>query len=211
MKVTTVKSARKAIGKCGKCGCELPKGSAYRWWKFRYGGKRIRCTKPGCAPKGSELVNSPYISGCMAAQESMEEALGSATCVADVQSALESAAEEITNMGEEARASFDNMPENLQMGGTGEMLEGRADACESLASELESAAGELEEDDARDLDPEDEDDWVTAIEAQGVERDEGESDEDWAQRCRDAVAEENGSRLLAACEKAGDVEWEYES
>lgn len=61
MRVTTVQAARKPQGTCGRCGITIDKGDSYRWWKFRYGGRRIRCTKPTCAPKRSELTQNEVL------------------------------------------------------------------------------------------------------------------------------------------------------
>jgi hypothetical protein len=43
------------------------------------------------------------------------------------------------------RERFDNMPEGLQQGDTGQALEANADACSSAQSELESLADEVED------------------------------------------------------------------
>jgi len=53
-------------------------------------------------------------------------------------------AEQIRELGEECGESFDNMPEGLQQGDTGQLLEERRDGCEGWADEVESACDEAE-------------------------------------------------------------------
>lgn len=46
--VHTVKKCRKSPGDCGRCGRTIKKGEPYIHWKFRYGGKRVRCLECPC-------------------------------------------------------------------------------------------------------------------------------------------------------------------
>lgn len=57
---------------------------------------------------------------------------------------LKSYAEALRELGEECGESFDNMPEGLQQGETGQLLEERRDGLDSWADEVESAADEWE-------------------------------------------------------------------
>ena len=52
---------------------------------------------------------------------------------------LRSLAETLRELGSEQQESFDNMPEGLQQGDTGQMLEERANNCETWADEIEQA------------------------------------------------------------------------
>lgn len=122
--------------KCGKCGADIPKGSAYLWWKFRFGGKYIRCSKPECAPKGSDLTQSEYLG----AAADFEDSFNSAEDL-DV---LREIADEIRNLGQEQEDKRSNMPDSLQESDTGNLLQERAEACENTASEIESACDDAE-------------------------------------------------------------------
>jgi hypothetical protein len=51
----------------------------------------------------------------------------------------------IRELGEEQGEKFDNMPEGLQQGDTGQLLEERRDGCESWAGEIESACDAYDE------------------------------------------------------------------
>ena len=68
-RVNRVKKARKDQGSCGRCRTPLPAGSAYRWWKFRHGGKHKRCMAEKCRPRASELTGSEFLSAVYSAQE----------------------------------------------------------------------------------------------------------------------------------------------
>jgi len=71
-RVTTVKKSRKSPGKCFRCDKTIPKGAGYRWWKFRFGRKVIRCLK--CPyPRPSELTRSDKLSRIYEASEAIEE------------------------------------------------------------------------------------------------------------------------------------------
>lgn len=121
------------------------KGEPYYWWKFRYGGKRYSKERP----PGSALINSPFL---RTAAEIGEEIAVMAPEDADhFETLRDDFAQRIRELGEEAQGSFDNLPEGLQQGPTGELLEGRSETCEEWASNIEGI--EVEEPD--DLDRED--------------------------------------------------------
>ena len=76
MRIHVVMKSRKDQGNCGKCGIELPKGSSYRWIKFRFGPKRKRCSRHECRFRGSDMTTSDKISDLYSAQEQIEDAMG---------------------------------------------------------------------------------------------------------------------------------------
>lgn len=73
-RITHVKRARKNVGHCGKCSAGIRRGDPYYWLSFRFGGKRIRCAKPGCKFMRSDTTQSK-LSTVYAAQEHAEELL----------------------------------------------------------------------------------------------------------------------------------------
>ena len=126
-----VRKARKDYPREG-----IKAGETYYYTKLKLqrGGQVKRSKTPF---KPSQLTNSPFKSGWLAVQEAWEESGKDGE-------AIRAAAEALTSLGEDTRGSFDNMPEGLQQGDTGQQLEARADACENAASELESLADEFE-------------------------------------------------------------------
>lgn len=125
------RTARKDYPKSG-----IKKGDVYYYTKLKLqrGGIEKRSLTPF---KPSQLTNSPFKGGFYAAQEGWEASEKSAEDI-------RAAAEAIRDLGTEAQGSFDNMPEGLQQGDTGQTLEARATACEEKADELEGLADELE-------------------------------------------------------------------
>lgn len=158
-RVNTVAKARKSPGKCGMCGKEIPAGAGYRYWKFRYGGKHLRCMN--CPPpKTSELTSNAKISSLLAAQEYAEEAIdkwekdpGDAESLTSI---LEECAGSIREVAEEFRESAQAIEDGFQhetemsaeMNDKGENLDSAADELESTQIEdfeEEGEEGETEE------------------------------------------------------------------
>jgi hypothetical protein len=154
--VTVVQKAKKEQGACGRCGDKIDAGSPYRWWKFRYGGRRIRCMKPGCSPRRSHLTNSDKLSRCYAAGEAIEDAINAfrdSKEISDLRSALEEAASEARDVAEEYRESAQNIEDGFNHPTQqSEELAEKADNLESQADEIDSVASNLEEFDAESVD-----------------------------------------------------------
>jgi len=156
-RVNKVEKARKAPGSCAKCGKKIQAGAPYRWWKFRYGGKRLRCME--CpSPRPSELTNSDKLSRCYEAGESISDAIEAFRKdyeIENLRGAMEEAAGQIREVAEEYRESAANVESGMNGNRMPicDELEEKADNLESKADEIESAAGDLEEfdeDQARD-------------------------------------------------------------
>jgi len=148
-RVNTVKKARKSPGDCPKCSKKIAKGMAYIWWKFRYGGKRIRCAS--CPrPRQSELTNSDKLSRCYATGEAVGDAIDAFRKDYDeesLRSALESAAEELREVAQEYRDSADNVESGMNGNRMPicDELEEKADNLEGKADELDDAAANIQE------------------------------------------------------------------
>lgn len=154
----------------------IKKGETYYSWKFRYGGPR----KSKTYPEPSQLTNSPFLQTVYGAAEQIDEA--------EDADALRSIAQEVRDAGEECQSSLDNMPEGLQQGSTGELLQTRIDNCEAWADEIERVADDLEEKLGEIDDKEDEqaslrsqrDEWEALSEEEQDAADEPEEPEaDW--------------------------------
>lgn len=145
-----VKAARKAYPEAG-----INKGDSYWWWQFRHGPKRRSKTRP----RASQLTQSAYLSTLYGLREQVEDfALPDDGTEKDKLAALKEFIDnlrpDVEGLGEECQNSLDNMPDSLQDGDTGQMLQERIDSCEEAASELDSIidrcdeAMETEEDEA---------------------------------------------------------------
>jgi hypothetical protein len=140
--------------------------SYYHWsMKTAYSSvKRLSKTPP----KPSQMTLSEFWSQVYELQEDFESR---AADFDDIESMKDDAASRIREIGEECREKFENMPEGLQQGSSGELLEQRADSCEEAADAIES----LDQPDESDFDNPDEfeegsDDFEAALEEWKQER-----------------------------------------
>lgn len=104
----------------------------YTKLKLQRGGLVKRSLTPF---KPSQLTNSPFKSGWLSTQEEWEAGDKDGE-------AIRAASEALTGLGQEAQESFDNMPEGLQQGDTGQQLEARSSTCEDVAGQLDGLADE---------------------------------------------------------------------
>lgn len=151
-RVTHVTRARSAYT-CEKCGDAIPKGSPYQHATpgFR-GRKKIRCTKPSCNFRTSDLCTS-NMQGAYLAQEGFEDEIGNCASVEDVKAALEAYAEglrETASLYEEASSNWaGGQSSNEEWDEKAEMLNGAADELEDFDWEPEA-----DEDDESETDEE---------------------------------------------------------
>ncbi len=115
-----------------------PKGETYYTWKFNYGGAHRSRTYP----LPSQLTQSEFLSTVYAAGETIS-GLDYSCSADDLEAYISDATSLIEEARDQAQESFDNMPEGLQQGDTGQLLESRVEACDEMLSELEGV--DLEE------------------------------------------------------------------
>lgn len=147
---------------CEKCRNQIGKGESYRWFKvgFRSRYKHIRCNRPECTPRQSEMTASK-MAGVYAAIEDAESALSGLAPgeVSDIESILQTAGEGIEEVADEYREAGEASPTGLVFG---EDLNERADEISDAANELQSWSPSEDEpdydscdEDHHDEDPED--------------------------------------------------------
>lgn len=120
------------------------KGEEYFWWVNKTGLRSSVKRMSKTRPKPSQLTTSEFLSEYYSVQEDMQEAQPQS--VEDLQSLRDEWAERIREIGEGCRERFENMPEGLQQGDTGQLLEQRADGMESWANDLEGIDLDFDED-----------------------------------------------------------------
>lgn len=130
----------------------IAKGDMYYFAQIKTGPRSSRIIRSLTKPRPSQLTVSEFNGWLGDLQEIEFPAINSIE-------GLSETAENIREFGQEQRDKFDNMPEGLQQGSTGELLEERAGGCDEWAdaideavSEYESALGEIDDMDADDLD-----------------------------------------------------------
>lgn len=122
----------------------IVKGDTYYKWTLRPGGRYSKGVlyRSARLPRPSQLTSNAFRSPLYSLQEQVDD-----LTTENAHTDREGIVEEIRALGEDQREKFDNMPEGLQQGDTGQLLEGRADACGEWADELEGIdLSELEQD-----------------------------------------------------------------
>jgi hypothetical protein len=142
-KITTVDKARKSPGKCGGCGTDIGVGQPYRHWSFRYGGKRVRCMEPGCAPRSSDLTSNDKLATLYAAVESAEDAIDAwdGEEISDLEAILADCASEIRDVAEMYREIASNIEDGFGHATyQSEEAESNAEDLDSFADDVEGAS-----------------------------------------------------------------------
>jgi len=138
-RVHHVKKARKDYPEYG-----IKKGDSYYHWKFRYGGLHRSKTPP----KASQLTQSEFLSRLYDVQDRIGDL--SPDSAEDLETEVESIKEELQEMADECQEKRDNMPEGLQDGDVGQLLENRAEALESAIGDFDGIDFSIDEDSIRE-------------------------------------------------------------
>lgn len=188
------KSARGKDLKCSKCGKPINVGDEYLKATPYKRSPIIRCVS--CGLKSYETSGSEYIRECGALvedwQNNFQPDIGG---VEEIVSVLE-------GLRDQCQDSLDNMPENLQEGDTGQMLQDRIDNLETVIEEL----NQIDEDTCRD----EAGDEVTANmgESYDPDSDEYESEEDWQKCYEEALDDETENKFIEKIDEAlGQLEY----
>lgn len=146
-RVHHVKAARK-----DQPHCNVKAGESYYWWKNRLPGRAAgykRCSKT--MPRRSQITMG--FAGEIAGLEEMieDDTKVMPISLEDALQMRDTWAESIRDLASEQEEKYNNMPEGLQQGPTGELLEERQYCLEGWADELEAVEiGEPEEEDDED-------------------------------------------------------------
>ena len=120
---------------CAGCRQPIEKGTKYAWFKVGFRSRFVHTYHVGCSIPDS-VRESSMMSGVMAARETAQADIAAytdpATLVADIESTLESCAEEWRSVGEQYAEAAD------AMGAAGEPMQEVADSIETAADELTS-------------------------------------------------------------------------
>lgn len=172
-RINTVQKSRKEKI-CGRCGKTIPVGSKYFYIDFYSGRTAVRCTS--CGFKQSETTENPYYQQLWGIQEDYSEKIDNADkeTIEDVKSELVS---DLENLIDEVQERYDNIPEQLQDGEAGQLLQDRIDSLDSAMSDIDNE--DLEDfDDWRENNGYGEDDFESWCEENGYCDDDEEDEED---------------------------------
>jgi hypothetical protein len=137
-KLNHVKAARKDYPREG-----IAKGDSYYYWEFRTGG----VIRSKTHPKPSQLTQSEFLSTIYGITEDLET-LSADTYVSEeegkividhsgLESAIGDAVANLETLRDETQDKHDNMPDSLQDGPTGELLQNRVDSVSEMIDTLE--------------------------------------------------------------------------
>lgn len=123
--------------------------ASYYWWKFMRGGKCLSKKYP----RQSKLTRSEFLSPMYEIEEAIADEKEPKTYM-DLEELISNAEEwrdQLEELADETEGKFDNMPDGLQQGDTGVLLEERASFAREMAEELEGvidSAQNLDEDES---------------------------------------------------------------
>ena len=133
-KVTLVKKAMKDYPEAG-----IKKGEPYYWWKFRFGPKHYSKTPP----KPQQLTQSDFLQRLYDIQDALAAVSGETGD--ELQAEVDNIKADLQELADECTEKHDNMPEGLQDGDTGQLLQDRAEALEGAIGELDAIDFEVDE------------------------------------------------------------------
>ncbi len=123
-----VKKARKDHPEGG-----IKKGESYWWWAFMVGSRGGPKHYSKTQPRRSQLTQSDYDARLF----DIEDEIADLTADDGLGGAVDDIASRLRELGDEQEEKKNNMPDGLQEGPSGELLQERADACSNAADELE--------------------------------------------------------------------------
>lgn len=142
-------------------GPDILKGEKYFTWSIKTGPVSGQTFKQKTRPLQSQLTNSPFTKGLLQIQERIS-ALSSidSDCLSEI-------VDSIRDLANEVQDNLSNMPDSLQEGDTGQMMQERIDSCEAWADEVEGL--DIEDEDS--FDGEDYEEYIEGLveELQGME------------------------------------------
>lgn len=127
-KVSVIKKSRKEH-KCNRCQNIIPVGSRYYKGEINFGPTIVRCCD--CKLEPWEVTTSDYQLSVGEIIYRWQENYGEAV------DALSSIICDLQSISDDLQSRLDNMPEGLQEGDTGQLIQERIDALESAISDLD--------------------------------------------------------------------------
>lgn len=119
----------------------IKKGDKYYYVRVKTGPRSSREMRSLTPFRPSQLTTSDFLSQAYALQERFQDLCSIESLEID----LQDIADEARQLGEEQQEKYDNMPDGLQQGDTGQLLEERANAMSEWADSLEQAVSSAAE------------------------------------------------------------------
>ena len=116
----------------------IKKGEKYYYVCIKTGPRSSRELRSKTPFRRSQLTSSEFLSQAY----ELSDSVSSLT----TRDEIESLVSDFEQLRDEQQEKLDNMPEGLQQGATGELIQERIDQCESIISELEDVVSSLDDD-----------------------------------------------------------------
>lgn len=175
------------VKKARKDNPAVKKGESYYWWKFKFGSKNYSKTPP----KQSQLTQSEFL-GTM---YDIQDTISDLTTDSDFESEIPEIVSELEQLRDECEERRENMPEQLQDSGSGEMLQNRYDEVEGMMNELDSIDTDIDEEE------------IKRDTKENAEKEDDESEETFKERINDEVDEEIENKKQEILEEIQNIEY----
>lgn len=138
-RVTTVKAARKAQGRCGRCGKEIEAGDPYRHASPGFRSRKlVRCMEDSCRFRASDLTTSK-VAQVYAATEAVQDDLAEFGPFEDHESVKDEAEALVSGMQDEIEAVRDEYQDALDQWEYGnEQIQEKVDEVEEWVTACEN-------------------------------------------------------------------------
>lgn len=113
----------------------IKKGEMYFKWSLKTGPRSGMTFRSKSHPRQSQLTTSDFWSTFYGISEQAEDLIPS---MDDVETERDNVVQELESLRDETQSRFDNMPDGLQQGETGQRLENRVSELESLIESINS-------------------------------------------------------------------------
>ena len=142
----------------------IKKGDHYYKWSIKTGPATGIVYRSKTYPKPSQLTNSPFMSELLSIQEEIEGlTVADFQTAEDLSSSLDEIVSRIEALKDETQGSLDNMPESLQQGDVGQMIQARIDGLDSWVSDLQGIDLNFSFDEEEPVDPGESDPAATSL------------------------------------------------
>ena len=134
-RINVVNKSRKE-NKCGGCGKIIPVGSKYFYVDFYSGRHAVRCAS--CGFKRWETTENSYLQTLYQIQDDYQEKLDNMDADTADTSIKDDIVSDLENLRDECQERFDNIPEQLQDGDAGSLLQERIDSLDEAISDIDN-------------------------------------------------------------------------
>lgn len=214
-KLTVVKKAQasKHPRRCKRCNHDIQAGEIYTWRSILVGARGVKefwCSNHPPTPR--DLERSEFQQALLGMEEERDTAVrlfreSTEPDPSDLAGTLRDIADQLSSLADETEEKYDNMPDGLKEGDTGQLLQARYEAAREKYEEFNGVADDLE---GEELDPLDLGAWEGYAKDKDVTREEDETDEEYRDRVQEEMEQEREDKIEEIAGKAEDLDFSIE-